>query len=220
MEYAEKNREFESFMMSVPENADLLKAENWTFSEKLTYSTGWRDGQMKDWLEGNAVVSPENGIVNIIRCGFNDNTEGIAAMISISEDGRKASFDPETGFISMPGGTGNKFTIRFDEKSGKYWSLTNWVMPRDHGKNRKRNTVALISSRDLRDWTVERIVLHHPDNENHAFQYLDWQFEGNDIIAVSRTAWDDLFGGAANHHDANFLTFHRIENFRRSFNLD
>ena len=52
------------------------------------------------------------------------------------------------------------------------------------------------------------------DPFKHAFQYVDWQFERDDLIAVSRTAFDDAFGGAANQHDANYLTFHRIERFR------
>ncbi len=51
--------------------------------------------------------------------------------------------------------------------------------------------------------------------DKHGFQYLDWQFEGNDIIALSRTAYDDAEGEAHNQHDANFITFHRIENFRK-----
>jgi hypothetical protein len=39
-------------------------------------------------------------------------------------------------------------------------------------------------------------------------------FEGNDIIAACRTAYDNSVGGARNNHDANFLTFHRWRNFR------
>jgi hypothetical protein len=63
---------------------------------------------------------------------------------------------------------------------------------------------------------VESVVLLHPDSEKHAFQYVDWLFEGDDIIAVSRTAYDDGQGGAHRAHDANYLTFHRIANFRQS----
>ena len=49
----------------------------------------------------------------------------------------------------------------------------------------------------------------------HAWQYIDWQFEDDDIIYLSRTAFDDGLGGAKNAHDANFLTFHRIVGFRK-----
>ena len=44
-----------------------------------------------------------------------------------------------------------------------------------------------------------------------AFQYIDWQFDGEDIIYISRTAYD----GAANFHDANRVTFHRVEGFKK-----
>ncbi len=217
MEHAPQGRDFEAFMMSVPVDADLLKADNWTFTNKIPYEEDWYNGRMRIWLEGNAVVTPDGELVNILRCGFSDDTRGIAAMVSISEDGNEAVFDSENGFIRLPGGTGKKFTIRYDKKSQKYWSLVNWVQPKDT-ETRERNTVALVSSPDLKTWTIERVVLHHPDPHNHAFQYLDWQFKGDDIIAVSRTAYDDGLGGAPNYHDANYITFHRIKNFRKNFN--
>lgn len=66
------------------------------------------------------------------------------------------------------------------------------------------------------DWSVDSTIIHHPDIDLHGYQYVDWQFDGNDIIAVSRTSHDDGVGGAANHHDANYLTFHRIPNFRET----
>ena len=31
----------------------------------------------------------------------------------------------------------------------------------------------------------------HPDVKNHGFQYVDWLFEGDDLIAACRTAFDD-----------------------------
>jgi hypothetical protein len=34
------------------------------------------------------------------------------------------------------------------------------------------------------------------------------------LVAVSRTACDDVEGGARNYHDANFLTLHRVKDFR------
>jgi hypothetical protein len=42
------------------------------------------------------------------------------------------------------------------------------------------------------------------------FQYVDWHFDGPDIIYLVRTAWR----GAANFHDANRITFHVLEGFR------
>jgi hypothetical protein len=58
------------------------------------------------------------------------------------------------------------------------------------------------------------VLLYHPEVKKHGFQYVDWMFEGDDIIAACRTAYDDGVGGAHNNHDANFLTFHRWKNAR------
>ena len=59
-----------------------------------------------------------------------------------------------------------------------------------------------------------QVLLYHPDTATHGFQYPDWQFDGEDLIAVVRTAFDDETGGAHNAHDANYLTFHRWPRFR------
>jgi hypothetical protein len=42
------------------------------------------------------------------------------------------------------------------------------------------------------------------------FQYVDWQFDGEDLLYLVRTAYD----GAHNYHDANRITFHRLSSFR------
>ncbi|RMF92068.1 MAG: exo-alpha-sialidase [Planctomycetota bacterium] len=205
---------FRALMMSVPVDADLLDADNWTFSERLARNPEWLDGTFGGWLEGNAVVTSEGEVVDILR--VHRRPQGnTAAMIHIGPDGRTARFDPSHDFITFPGGA-KKFTIRYDKVSGLYWSLVNTLPENYDGgePDRVRNTLSLISSPDLRTWTIRTTILHHPETKYHAFQYVDWLFEGDDIIAVSRTAYDDGLGGAHNYHDANFMTFHRIEHFR------
>jgi len=193
-----------SFVMSAPVDADLLKADSWTISNRLSFDQQWPG---KAWLEGNIVITPQNNLVNILRVESKDAER--AAIVRISEDGKSVSFDSGKDFIHFFGGS-NKFTIRFDKLTRCYWSLVN------KQKNPKayRNILTLVSSPDLRNWKVESIILRHHDSEMHAFQYIDWLFEGNDIIAVSRTAYDDGLGGAHTAHDANYITFHRIRNFR------
>ncbi len=85
--------------------------------------------------------------------------------------------------------------------------------------DRIRNTVALVCSKDLRDWEVRCIVLYEPDPVRYGFQYLSWRFEGEDIIAVSRTSYPDATSetatfGCDQAHDANYITFHRFTGFR------
>jgi hypothetical protein len=196
-------------------DADLLNATNWTCSNFLPRDASWLGGQFNAWLEGNAVVAPDGRLVDILRVDTPDLPEK-AALVSISADGKTASFDPATGFVEFPGGA-KKFTIRKDPRGGGYWSLAT-IVPEPFAKAGRpggiRNTLALAHSLDLRKWEIRCLLLQHPDVAKHGFQYVDWQFDGDDLIAVCRIAYDDAEGGAHNNHDANFLTFHRWQKFR------
>jgi hypothetical protein len=192
---------FQALVMSIPMDADLLHADNWTFSEPLPKQNDF------SWLEGNVILNSEKEIVNMLRT--NNGGDDKAAIVHVSENGTKLQFDPSTDWIDMPGG-GVKFTIRYDKQTERYWS----IVSKQTNPKAYRNNLILVSSSDLRDWQEESPLLYHPDSEKHAWQYIDWLFEGEDIIFVSRTAFDDGLGGAHRAHDANYLTFHRIENFR------
>jgi hypothetical protein len=202
-------------MLSVPMDADLLVAANWTCSSFLPSDRGWNGSDMGAWLEGNAVVTPSGELVDVLRVQTKSADEK-AAIVHISRDGKTASFDPGTGFIKFPGGA-KKFTIRLDPRAKRYWSLASIVLhtDRDHEPGGVRNTLALTTSSDLLNWEVRCILLRHSDVARHGFQYVDWLFDGENIIAACRTAFDDGEGGAHNNHDANFLTFHRFSDFRR-----
>lgn len=205
---------FRAFMMSAPVDADLLRVDSWTSSNRLGRNPKWLTGKFGGWLEGNAVVTPDGSLVDVLRVDYSPDG-GKAAIIPISKDGKNATFDSSTGFVDFPGGA-KKFTIRFDPVSKRYWTLSNPILPRhkDPSAGRVRNAVALMRSKDLRNWETRCIVLYHPDVDKHGFQYLDWLFEGNDMIVASRTAYGTGDRAAHRQHDANYLTFHRIGNFR------
>jgi len=207
---------YSAMIISAPIHADLLNASSWTASNFLIHQSSFLDGKFGGWLEGNAVVTPDGKLVDILRVATSEKGRELAAIVNVSKDGLKASFDPSTGFIDFLGGA-RKFSIRFDQKSNRYWTICNMITPEFAGMDAGsvRNTLVLKSSADLRYWTVNKVLLHHPDAVKHGFQYVDWQFDGRDIIFLSRTAYDDDFGGADNFHNANYLTFHRINNFRR-----
>ena len=213
-------KRYGAFMLSAPVDADLLQADSWTSSNILYYDSTYLDGNFGGWLEGNAVVDKEGQIWDMLRVDDRSTLEEKAARVKISADGKKATFDPATGFIPFPGGS-KKFTIRYDEKSDLYWTIAN-VIPESVKKENKgknpasiRNTQALFSSPDLINWEQKKVLLQHEDVKKHGFQYLDWVFNGKDILFLSRTAYDDGVGGAHNNHDANFLTFHKIKKFRK-----
>lgn len=206
---------FRAFMMSAPVGADLLRADSWTSSNRLGVDTALLDGRFHGWLEGNAVVTPEGKIVDLLRVDDNQQPEKMA-WVEISDDGQTATFDPATGFREFPGGA-KKFTIRHDPKTDLYWTLVNYVPESQRGIHpaKTRNTLALACSEDLVKWEIRCVLIHHPDREKHGFQYVEWLFDGKDIIAMIRTAFDDEVGGAHNAHDANYLVFRRFENFRK-----
>jgi hypothetical protein len=193
---------FQAFVLSAPVKADLLDAKRWRFSERLAFPTDASTG--KHWLEGNAVVARDGTLFDILRV---DNVEK-AALLRV--EGERLALD---GFTDFPGGA-KKFTIRYDKKSRRYWTLAN-PAPDSAAPASVRNTLALVSSADLRSWRVERVVLTNPDALKHGFQYVDWQFDGDDLAAAVRTAFDDDSGGAHNFHDANFLLFVRVPSFRK-----
>ena len=194
---------FRCFVISAPVDADLLRADSWACSNRLRFDQAWPG---RAWLEGNIVITPEGKLVNILRVQYDE--EELAAMVRVADDGRSVSFDPDADFVHFFGGT-NKFTIRHHPGTKRYWSLVN----KQQNPEAYRNRLVLVSSADLRKWRVESVLLSHPDSQKHAFQYIDWLFEGDDIIAVSRTAYDDGLGGAHRAHDANYMTFHRFSDF-------
>lgn len=227
---------FSALVVSAPEDADLLDATNWTRTNGILFDPSWYNGRRPGWLEGNVVVTPEGALANFLRVHTEPRPEDsfasgagamgipryeVGARAEISADGRTLSFDPAKGLIHLPGSQ-SKFTIRFDPRTKRYWSLIQKITLPHEGRDWKnspihqRNVLMLTSSADLHTWREESIVLRWREgqtlagNDRVAWQYLDWRFDGEDLVAVSRTSW-----GGQNYHNANFMTFHRVPNFRQ-----
>ncbi len=198
---------FQAFVMSARVDSDLTEPSGWSFSNRLSFPI---DGEGNTWLEGNAVVAPNGDILDILR------VNNLSRIAILRLTGSTLTLDR---FADFPGGA-TKFSIRFDPASKLYWTLSNPALPGEplavSFPGSVRNTLAMMSSPDLSHWTPRAIVEHHTDSLSHGFQYVDWQFDGNDIIAASRTAFDDGLGGAHTFHDANYLTFYRIPSFRKT----
>lgn len=206
---------FRAGVISVALDANPLDASQWTISTFLPSDTSWLGGSFGGWLEGNLVVDPSGELVNLLRVDHPVLPEK-SAVTRVRADGTALTFDPNSDFIDLPGGA-KKFTIRHDPTSGRYWTLANAVgadSPTGRQPASTRQSLHLLSSATLREWRDEGRLLHHPDPTVHGFQYVDWCFDDDDLIAVVRTAFDDVHGGASNYHDANCLTFHRLEDFR------
>ena len=85
--------------MSAPVDADLLKADSWTMSNRLEFDQAW-PGTV--WLEDNVVITPQEQLVNILRVECKEAEK--AAIVHISKDGKSVSFDPAKDFIDFFGG--------------------------------------------------------------------------------------------------------------------
>lgn len=213
-------KRYGAMVMSAPVDADLLDARSWSTSSIMYYDSTYLNGNFGGWLEGNFVVDKNGQMWDMLRVDDRSSLSEKAAMVALSPDGQQASFNPETGFIPFDGGS-KKFVIRYDSVSQYYYTLTNSI-PEKYRKQYPdlnpasfRNVLMFRRSKDLLHWQDVRVILEHPDVLKHGFQYVDWLFEGEDIIFLSRTAFFDGKEDAHNNHDANFLTFHRIKDFRK-----
>lgn len=205
---------FQSLVLSVPEDADLLDADSWTMTNKLAFDPAWLPDDWKPvvnagWLEGNMVLAPDGQLLNILRLQSDPQLDK-AAVVRISADGTKAEFER---IIDFPGGI-TKFSIRHCQPCGLYLTLANASM--DPAEIPQRNVLALCASHDLHTWRVVHELLRDESGLEWdmsrrltGFQYVDWQFDGADILYLVRTA----YRGAHNFHDSNRITFHRLTDY-------
>lgn len=201
-------------VMSCPEDADLLDADNWSFTEPVMYDQNWPgtvEGKCVGNIEGTLAVAPDGQLYNIMRyitegakpdygyiLAYRVNTENHTAPLEYSHS------------IKFPGNL-SKFTITKDSQSDYYYTLCNRITNPE--EIRARNLLSLMKSKDLEKWEVcaDIIDMRHKDRLMYGFQYVDFEIEGDDIIFVCRTAMN----GAENYHNSNYQTFHKIENFRK-----
>lgn len=194
-------------VISIAVDADLLDCNNWTLSPFLPYNKDWQGTTgskiQNALLEGNVVVTPDGQLAVIPRY---QTQYGKGIILHVNQDNPAASLS--FGKVIDFHGNLSKFTIQYDVRSNRYWSLVN--------RGTRRNILTLVYSVDLETWHIAKDILDYENNgwpEDHSkvgFQYVDWLVDGDDLLFVSRTA----INGANSFHDANHLTFHRIKQFR------
>ncbi len=206
------NQEFghAAMVMSCDENADLLVPENWTFSEPRTFDPGFSEqtaGLPKNnmTIEGTLTMDTDGSLVNVMRFG---NDKGQALVYKVNAKNPETPLE-YSRLINFPAHL-SKFMIKYDEVSKKYYSVATRIY--DKATPNARNLLSLVSSENLNDWTIVCDLLDGRDEDSAkvGFQYADFEFEGDDIIFLCRTA----INGADSYHNTNYSTFHRIKNFR------
>ncbi len=200
-------------VLSCDENADLLDAENWTFSEPVPYSPKWEgipEGFSQGNIEGNIIRHPDGNLYNIMRyeMRYLVPDRGLILAYKINEDDPEAPVEFSHPIKFMANAT--KFAIKKDEVTGKFYSIANRLTPERH--QGARNLLSLMVSDDLENWDVvcDLIDARDKDPQYTGFQYVDFLFEGDDIIYLSRTGMHR----PNTYHNTNYSTFHRIKKFR------
>lgn len=205
-----KNKEYchAAMVMSCDVNDDLLVPENWSFTEPVKFD--YFVSELRDLnkpvmtIEGTLVLSPEGELLNVMRFGKCNHV--IAYKINTENHGAPLEFNRLIHFEA----NFSKFMIKYDAVSQRYYSVANRIHDSSHPHT--RNLLSLMSSADLVNWEVvcNLVDYRHCDPEKYGFQYADFEFDGEDIIYLCRTA----INNPHNFHDSNYSTFHRIKNFR------
>ena len=202
-------------VISAPKGADLLDSRNWTCTDLIAYDPCWPGaprGKSNGLLEGNMVIGKDGKLLNLLRIELAacEPSHGVGVLLEADSD------HPESRpvfhrFVDMPGGSNSKFYTLFDPLSRHYFAIGNICV--DPATPRQRNVLALQTSEDLYSWKTVKILLDYrrKDPTKVGFQYISFLIDGDDILYVSRTS----INGARNFHDANHITFHVIEDFRR-----
>lgn len=207
-----ENKEFghAAMVMSCDENDDLLVPENWSFSyprvfdPDFSYETkGLPKNNMT--IEGTLTLDKDGTLVNVMRFG---NDKDLALVYEVNTKNHDAPLKYRK-CIKFPAHL-SKFVIKYDEKSERYYSVVTRLY--DEAKPSARNLLSLMYSENFDNWYVACDLFDRRDCDiaKVGFQYVDFEFDGDDIIYLCRTALNN----AASYHDSNYQTFHRIKDFR------
>lgn len=197
-----------AMVMSCDENDDLLDPESWHFTPPRTFDRFIPELEALPMntmtIEGTMVVDREDRILDVMRFGKWQNV--IAYEADKNDPDAMLKFNR---IIEFPGNY-SKFMIKYDEVSDCYYSIATRVY--DPEKTRARDLLTLVRSKDLDHWenVCDLFDRRGEDTAKLGFQYVDFEFEGDDIIYLCRTALNQ----AHSFHDSNYITFHKIENFR------
>ena len=207
--WANKDYCHAAMVMSCDESADLLSPESWSFTEPRPFAhfaPEVADVKIPAMtIEGSPVISPDGKLLNIMRFSkrgyalcYEVNTENCQAPLTYSH------------LMNFPANF-SKFMIKYDSASGYYYSIVCRLY--EGAPDSARNYQTLMRSRDLEAWEDAAVLYDFRSMNAHkvGLQYVDFSFDGDDIIYLCRTAWN----GAASFHESNYSTFHRIKNFRK-----
>jgi len=200
-------RTFGDCVLSAPVDSDLLDAASWSCTKpweiiKHSETVPELPRAIYGGIEGNIVVSPDGTVYDMLRY-----KSEAALFLKFDPTAPEAEmvFDE---IIDFPC-TASKWDVQYDGVTKKYFAIASRAL--DEPKT-VRNLLALFVSDDIKHWAhvTDLIDCRDMPSAEVGFQYVSFVIDGDDIIYLSRTA----FNKAAGFHDSNYQTFHRIKNFR------
>ena len=213
LEWGDWETGFAPMVMSCDENDDLLNPESWHITPPVKYDQNWKGvatGYSRGNIEGTLVVFPDGNLYNVMRydMAFTVPNYGMVLAYKVNLDNPDAPLEYSHSIQFQA--NNSKFMIKKDEVTNRYYTVATRISSEKTTKH--RTIMSLMYSEDMKIWNVVKDILDytHMDPMYVGFQYADFEIEGEDIIFLSRTS----INNAANYHDANYSTFHRIEKFR------
>jgi len=201
-------------VISADVNADLLDASSWHITPPVMYDPNWEgvaQGKSSGNIEGSLAVAPDGTLYNIMRYDMSKTVpdRGLVLAYRVNTDDPDAPLEYSHSIKLL--GNHSKFSIHKDDVSGLYFSILCRID--ETGAVADRRRISLMSSPDLENWSLvcDLLDYRHEDRQEVGFQYVDFQFDGDDLIYLCRTAMNQ----AHNFHDANYQTFHRLKDFRK-----
>ena len=216
---------------SIDITKDLTNPDNWTLTQApsalltkswFTEASGKSLNASGTLLcqEGNMVKGRDGAIYVLYRMETQPNG-GYAGMLKLSDDRTKLELLPSGGSLIELPTTVTMFRIKFDPISNRYICISNWYMT--DNACRARNVLGISYSDDLTEWVMVDTLLVDRQIINSecscwktAFQYVDWDYDGDDIVMTVREAT----GFTNTFHDGKYFTFYRISNFRDQFGFE
>lgn len=199
----------------VSDTSDLMQATSWSQGAGYGSQPSWpSEGEFMG--EGQMVASPEQGVVLLPKV----KQHALTAISRVNSTTGAVTVDPDNDFVALPGGE-KKFGAGYDAVSGKFYIISNPVLPAHSGSSilpdMIRNTSALLSSSDLRSWKVEKFFLYFEDIDREGAGYMNFDIDGTNMAVIARTAFK-VPGETypTRGHDSNVLTFHTIPDFRNA----
>ncbi|MBQ8214274.1 MAG: hypothetical protein IJZ80_09715 [Clostridia bacterium] len=221
-----------------PSAADPTKLCNWIVSDSSSnhvlslLSREWYKSvtgktvgaHLWDVMEGNPVEingevyliyrldsSPFSGYAGVLKVTYNGSGK---PTLALAESIGSVALS-KVGLIELPTSI-SRFVIKYDKTTETYICIASLYLTQSVAG--ARNVLGILTSANLVNWTVADTLLVDREMLNaecsaykHAFQYPDWDYDGEDIVMVVR----ETTGYSNTFHDGKYMTFYRIKNFRK-----